>query len=232
MQDSTNIIITLVITAGGWVGVVWKTLLEHQKNNKIFKDQFNGFENALSKLVYEFTEFRNNLRFERTLRNRFKIKSLSILRYAKINIEIQSMLLNFSKDLEELALSFWAFEDRHTPVLQSYIVKEINSMISYMENEAKHIYPNPKSIILSNGKNSWIEYTNLIINAGIYDKNNDSVNITSKLIAKLVENNLNNDSLIDLFENFIDDFFSKILLVTDIYENTKEQKHFIDEDGL
>jgi hypothetical protein len=210
------------------VGFLWKSWYDTRKISKLVNERLKGVENGQTKMITDFSVLNSGINFERKLRNALKVKSLTILKYGKINVSVGNALTNFEKEIEELFISYWGFEDRHKPLLLEYVNKELKSIISNLELSLNHIFPEPKSIV-SNGKNTYLAYMTLVRNCMAYDFTNEiQPNVVNILIKDLGENNLDNEALKIKAITFIDEFYSKILGATDIYENIKESKVNID----
>jgi hypothetical protein len=211
----------LVILICSAVGFLWKSWYDTRKISSLVNNRLSGFENSLAKLLADFKEFKDDYLFRKKIRNKIRFQANEMVTYeTSLDPKYHSMLLNFSREIEDFALLFYYCDERgKIYAIRDYLEKDISKVISNFETEMRAVNKDPKLYISPNKKEDLIYYDKMILDSGVYSKTFDKNTYTDKLIQRLVENGFKStEEIIDLFVKYIKDSFSQIIVKTIHFE--------------
>lgn len=195
---------------------------DKSKTQDLFKNRLSGFENSLAKITADFKEFKDDYLFRKKIRNKIRFQANELVTYeTSLDPKYHSMLLNFSREIEEFALLFYYCDERgKNYVIRDYLEKDMSKVISNFENQMCLINKDPKIYLSPNKKEDLIYYDKLILESGVYSRTFDKNTYTDKLIQRLVENGFKStEEIIDLFVKYVKDSFSQIIVKTIHFEH-------------
>jgi hypothetical protein len=194
-----------------------------KKLSKIVTDNLTGNNVKLTSLSLDFTEFKAIILFKRKLKNKIRSKATNLVdSEVTLQDKYHTMLTILARYFEEYALGFYENEYRSVDYeIRPYLNRDMDGIISKFENIMDHINPNPRMFHYSTGKQEWISYKAFIRKLNLYSLPfSDTRNsLTDKLIERLIENGINHDELIDIFINYLTEFFKTIIVKSKYFED-------------
>lgn len=222
MNKEVLLIIGTILTAAlGWGGIVIKHHLERKNDKKYSRqmlDRIKGLENQQDILKEMIKDVIKNIEFEHEFSNIIAGRAAQIVN-ANVSIgqEYKDLLMEAANQFKEIGLLFHNSDLRGNKYKMSELIEaELHTRLWSIENTMNHISPEDKVYSFGTGNEEDVNFISLFKKSKAHKK-------IELLTLKLKKNGLDNESLIALFEEFINEFLKELAIFILEWEGLKKK---------
>lgn len=220
----TTGLITWILTIARGNHEIKKIKVQAEENNKTYKlqieennkkyterdaliaEEIRGLSNKMVALSMDFLEYKKKSEFKSRLMNAMRTMATNIIDF---NVDLKPLYkhlcMQMAREFEDFALRFYYSDMRGiSHEIAPYLRIDMDSRISKFEAYAQHLDTKDKIFKYSTGKK-------VILNFQEYLNNSKLKNIIDVLLMVLEKNGLNEDQVIEKFEEFMGKFFKEFI---------------------